>query len=114
MPEHFDVDQANRMFEEARAYFREMMPHPEDEGLDLAAEENDAFLCRDEDLFLRTRAEGARRGQAWGRIGWFWHLTSTAGKERDIRLMRSATRSIRLASEAEFQRRAGGEAGLTP
>jgi hypothetical protein len=109
--EHFDVEDANRMFEEARAVFREMMPHPEDEGEDLAAEELDALRCNDEDLFIRTREEGALRGQAWERIGWFWHLTSTAGKERDMRLMRSATRSIRLASEAEFQRRSGGEAG---
>jgi len=112
--EPFDVDQAGRMFEEARAHFREMLPHPEDEGEDLIAEERDAFLCGDEALFVRTREEGARRGQAWARLGWFWHLTSTAGNERDMSLMRSATRSIRLASEAEFQRREGGEAGSTP
>lgn len=110
MSEHFDVDQANRMFEEARAHFREFFPDPADEGEDLIAEELDALRCDDEELFVRTREEAALRGAAWTKVGWYWHLTSTAGAERDISLMRSATRSIRLASEAEFQRRSGGDA----
>lgn len=109
MSEPYDIEEVERILGEAQAFWLEFTPDPDEEKAQLTAEERDAFLNNDESLFDRTKAEGARRSEAWARTGWFWHVSKTAQEERDMTLIHSAATSIRLVSEAEFHRREGGD-----
>lgn len=106
--ERWSFIEARRLEASARTARGEFLPDPSTEGLDLRAEHDDALNCGDDDLLGRCIEEAGKRGDAWRHISWYEDLIDLARDDRDLRLLRSAAESIKIAARQEFHRRAGG------
>jgi hypothetical protein len=107
--ERWSFIEARELEASARAALGEFLPDAGAEGLDIEAEARDARLVEDDEQFDRVVEEAGDRGDAWRRISWYEQLADVARSDRDMALLKSATRSMKLVAEQEFHRRAARE-----
>jgi len=112
--ERWSFIEARHLENAARAAMLEFLPRLEDEGHDLEAEFEDTVLCDDADLRDRCVEEAGRRGESWRHIAWYEQLAEHAREERDMRLLRSATRLGAAGSIAPPDSEWAEEARRTP